>query len=216
MGQRSFRQELRTRPHQRHRQLDRHQQPHAGRGEHRQRQQQSDSGRPHHDRSHAKPVAVGRQRHVAWRRVGRNPEHGHGRHRFDRLFHRGRRRERATLQRQPLGQRVPNHADRARGAPNRRRQRYQHLRRPEQRRGIPDPQVAQRQPLAGDFVVVHHRRFFPDGIHHPQRTLDLHSLPHARRHEPAPVGTHAPASRRRSDLGAVVQRHQRRSVLPRR
>ncbi|GIR75706.1 MAG: hypothetical protein CM15mP78_04050 [Candidatus Poseidoniales archaeon] len=52
-------------------------------------------------------------------------------------------------------------------------------------------------------MVVHERRFFPDGIHHAQCTLDLHSLPHAGRHEPAPVGTHAPASRRRSDLGVL-------------
>ena len=48
---------LRTRPQQRHGQLDRHQQPHARRRQHGHRKQHPDSGRPHHDRGHGQPVA---------------------------------------------------------------------------------------------------------------------------------------------------------------
>ena len=63
-------------------------------------------------------------------------------------------------------------------------------------------------------MVVDDGWLFLDGIHHARLTVGLRTLPHTRRHEPAAVGTHAASSGRRPDDGSLVQRHQRRGVVP--
>ena len=90
------------------------------------------------------------------------------------------------------------------------------VRRAQQRCGIPHAEMAQREPFTGDLLLFNHPGLLAHGIHHRQRTVDLCALPHARRHEPPSAGTHAAAGWRRADDRSVVQRHQRRGLVPRR
>ena len=58
--------------------------------------------------------------------------------------------------------------------------------------------MAQREPFAGDFLLINHPRLCAHGIHHGQRTVDLCAYP-TRRHEPPSAGTHAATGWRHSD-----------------